>query len=48
MMILWFNLIVPEVYFNVFKHCLFRKKKGIFELAKNKQTKNRELLLKEK
>ena len=47
MMILWFNLIVPEVYFNVFKHCLFCKK-GIFDLAKNKQTKNRELLPKEK
>lgn len=27
---------------------VFFVKKGIFELAKNKQTKNRELLLKEK
>ena len=51
MMALWFNLmlVVPEIYFNVFKHCLFRKKVFLSQLKKNKKKKkNRELLLKEK
>lgn len=51
MMVLWFNLmlVVPEVHFNVFKHCLFRKKVFLSQLKKKqKKKKSRELLLKEK
>ena len=41
MMALWFNLmlVVPEIYFNVFKHCLFRKKVFLSQLKKNKKKK---------
>ena len=41
MMVLWFNLmlVVPEVYFNVFKHCLFCKKVFLSQLKKKQKEK---------
>ena len=47
MMVLWFNLmlVVPEVYFNVFKHCLFRKKVFLSQLKKKTKRKKKQRIV---